>query len=93
MEIPLNKKEFRKLVKSIRNKLFEKDPHCYYCQIYLDFPTLDHKIPLSKGGKTTFHNCVLACEDCNNKKADNEVQSYLHSRESKEASDVRGSEG
>lgn len=32
--------------------------------------TLDHVIPRSKGGKTTWLNIVTACIDCNRKKAD-----------------------
>lgn len=32
--------------------------------------TLDHVVPRSKGGKTTWVNIVTACVDCNRKKAD-----------------------
>lgn len=43
---------------------------CYYC--HGKFPpaelTLDHKIPLSRGGKTTRGNCVPCCKNCNNEK-------------------------
>ncbi len=30
--------------------------------------TIDHVIPTSRGGKTNWENCVLACYDCNQKK-------------------------
>ncbi len=30
--------------------------------------TIDHVMPVSKGGKSTFENCVTACFNCNNKK-------------------------
>jgi 5-methylcytosine-specific restriction endonuclease McrA len=32
--------------------------------------TLDHVMPVSKGGKTTWENCVTACAPCNATKAD-----------------------
>lgn len=33
-------------------------------------PTLDHIIPLSKGGKDTFENTQALCRECNECKAD-----------------------
>lgn len=43
---------------------------CYYCG--KDFKssdlTMDHKIPLSRGGKSEKNNIVPACKECNNKK-------------------------
>jgi len=43
---------------------------CYYCQ--KRFPaktlTMDHLIPISRGGKTTRSNIVVCCKECNNKK-------------------------
>jgi len=45
---------------------------CYYC--HQRFPpkelTLDHIVPLVRGGKTTKGNCVPACKECNNRKKD-----------------------
>ena len=43
---------------------------CQYCNT--NFPkhqlTLDHVMPISKGGKTTWENIVAACNPCNSKK-------------------------
>ena len=43
---------------------------CYYCGG--KFPptrlTMDHIVPLARGGKTTRGNVVAACKECNNKK-------------------------
>jgi len=43
---------------------------CHYCG--KSFPpkdlTLDHVVPLARGGHSTKGNCVPACKDCNNQK-------------------------
>ena len=43
---------------------------CYYCRKV--FPpkalTMDHIVPISRGGKSTKRNVVPACKECNNKK-------------------------
>jgi 5-methylcytosine-specific restriction endonuclease McrA len=43
---------------------------CYYCR--RAFPpktlTMDHVVPLTRGGKSTRGNVVPACKECNNKK-------------------------
>ena len=43
---------------------------CYYCK--KKFPpedlTMDHIVPLSRGGKSTKGNVVPCCKECNNKK-------------------------
>ncbi len=43
---------------------------CYYCgrKFRPDELTMDHKIPLSRGGSSDRINIVPACKDCNNKK-------------------------
>ncbi|RME02578.1 MAG: HNH endonuclease [Planctomycetota bacterium] len=40
---------------------------CQYCNHRLrkEEITIDHIIPRSKGGKTTWENCVVACKKCN----------------------------
>ncbi len=32
--------------------------------------TLDHLLPLARGGRSSKGNCVPACKDCNNRKRD-----------------------
>ncbi len=43
---------------------------CYYCQKKFLFKelTMDHIVPLSRGGATTPGNVVPACKPCNQKK-------------------------
>lgn len=56
-----------------RKNLFKRDRYtCQYCgkQPGPDELTIDHVFPKSKGGKSTWENCVLACVACNKAKAD-----------------------
>lgn len=43
---------------------------CYYCGKKLppNELTMDHKIPLARGGKSEKINLVPACKECNNRK-------------------------
>ncbi len=43
---------------------------CHYCGARVDPVelTLDHVVPLVRGGRTTRGNCVAACKDCNTRK-------------------------
>lgn len=45
---------------------------CQYCgkKLSASAVTIDHVLPRAQGGTTTFINCVVACQLCNNKKAD-----------------------
>ncbi len=45
---------------------------CQYCGLALssDDLTIEHVLPRSRGGPTTWENCVSACEECNARKAD-----------------------
>jgi len=47
--------------------LFDNFPQCVYC-CSEDSLTIDHVIPISKGGQNTLENVVIACMSCNNKK-------------------------
>jgi len=43
---------------------------CYYCSktFKANDLTMDHVVPLSRGGGSTKDNLVTSCKDCNNKK-------------------------
>ena len=43
---------------------------CHYCQqkIHPKELTLDHVVPVIRGGKTTKGNCVPCCKECNSQK-------------------------
>ncbi|MEZ6058683.1 MAG: HNH endonuclease [Planctomycetaceae bacterium] len=61
----------RNVVKFNRRNIFLRDEHCcQYCGVR--FPTqqlsLDHVMPRSRGGPTSWENIVCACVDCNVRK-------------------------
>ncbi len=43
---------------------------CYYCGEHFSHQelTMDHLIPLARGGRSTRDNLVPCCKECNNKK-------------------------
>jgi len=54
-----------------KHNLYLRD--LFTCQYCLEtFPTseltIDHVVPYSKGGKTSWENCVASCKSCNSKK-------------------------
>lgn len=55
-----------------RRNLFKRDHFmCQYCgeRPGSEALTIDHVLPRSRGGKSNWENCVLACLDCNGRKA------------------------
>jgi len=56
-----------------RRNIFKRDRFtCQYCsaQPGSEELTIDHLIPRSQGGVSSWENCVLACVECNARKAD-----------------------
>lgn len=70
-------KEYMKPKTSVRfskGNVFLRDNYkCVYCEKDLQKKdcTLDHVLPTSHGGKTTFENTVTACGPCNASKGNN----------------------
>ena len=56
-----------KVIYTKRNVLLRDGYRCAYCGLYGD--TIDHVLPRSQGGETSWENCVAACFDCNQQKA------------------------
>jgi len=69
-------KEYMRVKTSVRfskSNVFLRDEFiCQYCRKPLakKFATLDHILPISKGGKTNWTNVVCACGPCNQEKSD-----------------------
>ena len=57
----LTAKEWNKIVGEYNNR-------CAYCGILPDKITMDHVVPISRGGEHTVHNVVPACWPCNKNK-------------------------
>lgn len=63
--------KFSKRVRFCREHIFLRDNFtCQYCNKKLSSKllTIDHVIPLSRGGKNKWTNVVAACSKCNNVK-------------------------
>jgi hypothetical protein len=57
--------------------VFLRDQYiCQYCNIKLDskIATIDHVLPKSLSGKSSFENCVTACKKCNFKKSNKTLE-------------------
>lgn len=74
-------KEYMKAKTTVRfskGNVYLRDSYrCLYCEKTLQKKdcTLDHVLPTSKGGKTTFENCATACGPCNaNKGNDHRIK-------------------
>lgn len=70
------------LSRSKKQIVLQLDPFCRYCLI-VKSDTVDHVIPLCRGGSNDLSNLVGCCYSCNQKKADKsprEAGMVLHSR-------------
>lgn len=60
-----------------RRNVFKRDQYrCQYCGVRpgSDELSIDHVVPRAQGGTSTWENCVLACIDCNKRKANRTPQ-------------------
>jgi hypothetical protein len=54
-------------VSAKKPRLLAKDPHCHWCRAKLDAAsaTVEHLVPLGRGGSNRVDNLALACKKCN----------------------------
>ena len=66
-------KRKNKSTRQLRRKMLKNCPACHWCGliITLDTSTIEHIIPLSKGGLDCANNRTLACEPCNSARGNN----------------------
>lgn len=62
----------RRIGFSRRGVLVRDEFICHYCSKHAT--TIDHVVPSSQGGATSYENCVAACASCNLKKADKSLR-------------------
>ena len=76
-----------------RRELWKRDNlTCQYCGVRPpnDECTIDHVVPKSLGGGTSWGNCVLACYQCNSQKADRRPEDARKPRDKQRARKWRG---
>lgn len=67
-------KREKRIAREIRKSAWWKrkcaNSRCYYCNAKINPKelTMDHVVPLIRGGKSTKSNVVTACKECNSKK-------------------------
>jgi 5-methylcytosine-specific restriction endonuclease McrA len=63
------KRPMQKVALTKKNVLLRDDYTCQYCNLKGErMMTVDHVLPKSKGGPSTWENLVCACMRCNNRK-------------------------
>lgn len=69
-------------LQKLRKSLWLIDPTCHYCGVVLSLSnaTLDHVIPVSRGGKSARRNLVISCKSCNQEKGDGLILTYRRVR-------------
>lgn len=64
--------------------VFNRDSNkCMWCGSTKEL-TIDHKIPLSKGGEDTYNNCWTLCRKCNQSKSNKTIQDLIREKKEKE---------
>lgn len=73
-------------LRGIRLNLTKQSRECYYCGVECDLgarqpdpvaPTIEHRVPRSRGGGNCGGNVVLACYRCNSEKRDLTEDEYM----------------
>lgn len=66
--------KFKDLSPSKKN-IIDRDGSCQYCGLTKRL-TIDHVIPVSKGGENSWTNMVTCCWDCNNRKGNRSPEEW-----------------
>lgn len=83
---------WRKFTAAHGDEIFMRDRgRCFYCQqrLHRDNYTLDHKLPVSRGGGTNIKNVVLSCYWCNVDKGSLTTDEYQYKQLHNAAQGIR----
>jgi CRISPR/Cas system Type II protein with McrA/HNH and RuvC-like nuclease domain len=63
----------------LRRLMGEQNNSCYYCgcRIFLSNATVDHKMPITRGGSDSIANLAACCATCNKNKGNKTEAEYL----------------
>ena len=62
------RRPIQKIALTKKNVLIRDDHKCQYCGVHGALMTVDHIVPKSRGGPSTWENLCCACMRCNNRK-------------------------
>lgn len=77
------------MAKEKRARMFQQTPDCGLCGVRMNLDygkgnrakaTIDHKLPLSRGGRNTQNNLWLVCQLCNSLKGNLTVEEFVELR-------------
>jgi len=68
-----------KRVRELRDNIKDTYCTCFFCGQFVEreYRTIDHLISLAKGGTDSEENMVVSCYQCNNEKADLDINEYI----------------
>ena len=75
------KVDIRKYItKELREAVKAKSDTCFYCGALLteNNRTIDHIVPITKGGTNDYSNLVCVCNDCNQVKGGQTLSGVIH---------------
>lgn len=72
----LRGQEAKATSKQIEAQRVKAKGRCYYCRQKSNHLTIDHIVPIAKGGGHTLDNIVFACHACNSEKRDLAPEEY-----------------
>lgn len=73
-----NNRKYTNAQKNLIERIKKEQHRCCYCgkKLVLEDRTIDHIVPLNRGGQTMEKNLAVACAECNLEKSDMTLEEY-----------------